>query len=105
MAALALMPLLSRALLPASCLLVIGYFGSHALVGSSGLMALDEIRAEKSELAKRNAELLAEKAALDRRIALLNPRGVDPDLADELVRRHLGVVRPDELIVPLKPEG
>jgi hypothetical protein len=38
---------------------------------------------------------------LTRDIDLLDPRGADPDFADELVRRHLGVIRPDELIVPL----
>jgi len=38
---------------------------------------------------------------LAHRAALLDPRRVDPDLADELVRRDLGVARPDELVVPL----
>ena len=29
------------------------------------------------------------------------PRHADPDLADELMRKDLGLVRPDEVIVPL----
>jgi len=32
---------------------------------------------------------------------LLDPRSADPDLADEMVRGQLGLVRPDEVIVPL----
>jgi cell division protein FtsB len=32
---------------------------------------------------------------------LLDPRKADPDMADELVRKDLGLVRPDEVIVPL----
>ena len=35
------------------------------------------------------------------RSALLDPNKADPDMADELVRKDLGLVRPDEVIVPL----
>ena len=38
---------------------------------------------------------------LDNRLALLDPKGIDPDLAEELVRRELGYVRDDEIIVPI----
>lgn len=95
--------LMSRAALPAVCLLVAGYFGSHALIGNTGLLALDDIRSHRAEVAARHAQLVERKAELERDIALLDPRGVDPDYADELVRRHLGVVRPDEVIIPLEP--
>ena len=30
---------------------------------------------------------------------LLDPRRADPDLADEMVRSELGLVRPDEVII------
>jgi cell division protein FtsB len=98
-----LVDLMKRAALPALCLLVILYFGTHALFGPSGYFALDEIRQERATLAARKGELMARKAAIGRDIALLDPRGADPDYVDELVRRHLGVVRPDEVIVPLEP--
>lgn len=98
--------LLKRAALPALCLLVILYFGVHALFGSSGYFALDDIRRSRLELQAEQAALAQRKAALGRDIELLDPRGADPDFADELVRRHLGVIRPDELIVPLEaPKG
>ena len=96
-----LVDLMKRAALPALCLLVILYFGTHALFGSSGYFALDDIRRSKQELSEQHAALAARKAALGRNIDLLNPKGADPDYADELVRRHLGVIRPDEVIVPL----
>ena len=38
---------------------------------------------------------------LKNRVALLDPKHVDPDMADELVRKQLGVANPDEVIVPL----
>lgn len=95
--------LLRRAMLPALCLAVGGYFLAHAFTGPSGILALEGIRAERARLEAERARLEAERATLARRIGLLDPAGADPDLADELVRRHLGVVRPDELVVPLPP--
>jgi cell division protein FtsB len=96
-----LLDLMKRAALPALCMLVILYFGVHALFGSSGYLALDDIRRAKADLELQQGALHQRKAALTRDIDLLDPRGADPDFADELVRRHLGVIRPDELIVPL----
>lgn len=98
-----LFDVMKRAALPALCLLVILYFGVHALAGPAGYLALDDIRRERAELDERQALLAARKVALSRDIALLDPKGADPDFADELVRRHLGVIRPDEIIVPLEP--
>lgn len=95
--------LLRRAFLPALCLMVIAFFSTHALFGPAGFLALDGIRAERGELQARNAELKQRKAELERDITLLDPRGADRDFADELIRRHLGVIRPDEIIVPLEP--
>jgi cell division protein FtsB len=99
----AIFDLMKRAALPAFCLLVILYFGVHALFGASGFLALDDIRQSRAQLEGEQARLEKQKALLARDIALLDPRGADPDFADELVRRHLGVIRPDELIVPLDP--
>lgn len=95
--------MMRRAALPALCLLVAGYFVMHALFGPTGLFELDSIRAERAGLAAEHADLQRRKAELQRDIRLLNPGGADRDYADELVRRHLGVIRPDEIIVPLTP--
>ena len=95
------MDLMKRAAVPVLCSLVVFYFGTHALFGSSGYFALDDIRQEHAQLWERKAMLEKQQAALQRDIKLLNPNGADPDFADELVRRHLGVVRPDEVIVQL----
>lgn len=95
--------LIRRAALPALCLMVAAYFGVHAIAGSTGLLALDEIRTQQDRLMIEQAHLELRRAALERDITLLDPAGADPDFADELVRRHLGVIRPDEVIVPLEP--
>jgi len=96
---------LRRAVLPACCLLVVAYFVFRAISGPSGLLAWQGFKVERVAAEREAAAVRAEKAALAREIALLDPQHVDPDYADELVRRNLGVVRPDEVIVPLDPPG
>ncbi|MCI1756139.1 MAG: hypothetical protein LKM31_10300 [Sphingobium sp.] len=43
----------------------------------------------------------AERARIANRVNRLDPRHVDPDLADELIRKELNVGHPDEVVVPL----
>jgi cell division protein FtsB len=94
--------LIRRAMWPAVAMLVVGTFGTHAIAGPNGLFAW---RGYSQQLEVRKAELAAleaERALLKHRSALLDPRMADPDLADEMVRRDLGLVRPDEVVVPLE---
>ena len=93
--------LLRRAMLPAACIAVIGYFAFHAVSGPTGVLAWRDYRAEHAAVAQQAERTAATKAALSQQVALLDPAHVDPDLADELVRRNLGVVRPDEVVVDL----
>lgn len=93
--------LVRSAIGPALSLLVIGNFAYYAIAGANGLLAWGGYRRERTELTERLAALNARKALLAHRADLLDPRKVDPDLADELVRRDLGVARPDELVVPV----
>ncbi|HET7816846.1 MAG TPA: septum formation initiator family protein [Sphingomicrobium sp.] len=93
--------LIRRVFWPALALLVVGNFAGYAVAGPNGLLAWGgyhrDLEARKAELAR----LEAEKAALRHRSQLLDPRKADPDMAEELVRRDLGLVRPDEVIVTL----
>jgi len=92
---------LIRSAAPAAvALLVIAHFAGFALFGSNGLLAWGDY---KRTLAKRTIELKQVQTERDRlahHAALLDPRKVDPDYADELVRRETGQVRPDEVIIP-----
>ena len=93
--------LIRRAAMPALALIVVGNFAGYAVAGPNGLLAWGgynrDLQARKVELAK----LEAERDQLRHRSKLLDPRKADPDLAEELTRRDLGLVRPDEVIVPL----
>ena len=88
--------------MPALALIVVGTFATHAVAGPNGLLAWSGYH---RDLETRNAELArlaAERQQLRHRSALLDPRKADPDMADELVRKDLGLVRPDEVIIPLE---
>ena len=88
-----------RAALPALAVLIIANFMGYAVVGSNGVLSWGDYRRMKSERAVELAMLEQEKARLAHRAQLLDPRHADPDLADEMIRRDLGLVRPDEVIV------
>lgn len=95
---------LKAAALPVFCILLIGYFVSHAISGPTGVIAWKGYKAQHAELDRAAAKRKDAKDALARQVKLLDPRRVDPDLADELVRKNLNVVKPDEVIVPLDAE-
>ena len=86
--------------LPGAGALVIAYFLGAAIAGENGVLAWGDYRRAKVQESAHLAQLEAERARLAHRAQLLDPAHVDPDLADELVRRDLGVVRPDEVIIP-----
>ena len=93
--------LIRRAAVPALALIVVGTFAAHAIAGPNGILAwggyhraLEQRQAELAQIQKQEAEL-------KHRSDLLNPNSADPDMADELVRKRLGLVRPDEVVVPL----
>ena len=94
--------LIRRAVWPVVALLVVGTFAGHAIAGPNGLFAWrgysQQLEARKIEL----AALEAERDQLKHKSALLDPRKADPDLADEMVRKDLGLVRADEVVVPLE---
>ena len=92
---------LMRAALPAVCIALSAYFGFHAVSGPTGLFAFQDYKAEHSALEHKALQVEQTRDALRRQVAMLDPRRVDPDLADELVRKNLGVLRDDELILDL----
>ena len=93
--------LIRRAMGPALALIVIGTFAGHAVAGPNGMLAWGGYHRDLGMRQAELAKLEATRAQLRHRSALLDPRKADPDMADELVRRELGLVRADEVILPL----
>ena len=78
---------------------VLVVLGGFAVAGPAGLLAWSENLSLRDQRQAELAELRAERDALRNRVALLNPEGVDPDMAGELIRGQLNVVAPGEVIV------
>jgi cell division protein FtsB len=93
--------LIRRVALPALALIVVGTFAGHAVAGPNGLLAWGGYHRALKERQVELAQLEEQRAQLRHRSSLLDPRKADPDMADELVRKDLGLVRPDEVIIPL----
>lgn len=81
------------------CLLMLGGF---AIAGPSGLLAWSENQRLLEARREEVKALEAERDNLRNRVALLDPRHVDPDLSGELLRRNLNVLHPDEMVMMLK---
>jgi cell division protein FtsB len=94
--------MIRRAALPALAVVVVGTFAGHAIAGPNGLLAWGGYHRDLQQRKVELASLEAERDRLKHRSALLNPKKADPDLADEMVRKDLGLVRSDEVILPLE---
>jgi cell division protein FtsB len=94
--------LIRRAAMPALALIVIGNFAGYAVAGPNGLLAWGGYHRDLTQRRVELASLEGERAQMRHRSKLLDPKKADPDMADELVRRDLGLVRPDEVILPLE---
>jgi cell division protein FtsB len=82
-----------------ACLLLLG---GLAIAGPSGILSWSEHRRLLDERQDQIKLLTAERDAVKNRVARLDPRHVDPDLAGELLRSNLNVVHPDEMVMLLK---
>ncbi|OYU15822.1 MAG: septum formation initiator [Alphaproteobacteria bacterium PA4] len=96
-----LAPYIGRALVPMVCLVLIVFFVARTLTGPTGVFAWGDYRRERLALEQQKAANGELRVALQKRIDLLDPKGVDRDMADELVRKNMKFIRKDEVIVPL----
>jgi cell division protein FtsB len=93
--------LIRRVAMQALAVIVVGTFAGHAIAGENGILAWGSYHRALVQRQAELAQIEQQRAELKHRSDLLNPNKADPDMADELVRKNLGLVRPDEVIVPL----
>jgi cell division protein FtsB len=87
--------------MPALAVIVVGTFAGHAIAGPNGILAWGNYHRALQQRQGELAQIEKDRAQLKHRSQLLDPRKADPDMADELVRKDLGLVRPDEVVIPL----
>jgi cell division protein FtsB len=94
--------IIKRAAWPAVALLIIANFLGYAIVGANGILSWGDYRRQKAERLVELSSLQQEQGKLAHRAKLLDPNNADPDYADEMIRKELGLVRPDEVVIPIK---
>jgi cell division protein FtsB len=81
------------------------YFAYHLFVGDRGLLAWMQLSQELRDGKATLAALDIERQTLERRVGLLQPDHLDPDMLDERARATLNLVGPNEIVVPLPSGG
>ena len=81
---------------------LIGYFGVNAYDGNYGLRAKQDLDQQIAELTQELTALKTEHATWERRVTLLRPQSIDPDLLDERARTLLNYADPRDLTLRLK---
>ena len=94
--------MLGRAGIPALVILITGFFGYYAVLGPNGVLAYREYTRQLERRQADYARVDQTRAELRNRVRLLDPKGADPDLIDELTRKQLNVAHPNEVIVSLR---
>jgi cell division protein FtsB len=81
---------------------LIGYFGVNAYDGNYGLRARQDLDQQIAQLSGELATLKFERASWERRVSLLRPESIDPDMLDERARVLLNYADPRDLTLRLK---
>lgn len=84
---------------PVLCVVVLVYFGYHALSGNRGVFALLKLSRELSLAEAEHTLIKAENDKTERKVLLLRSDSLDLDMADEKARMLLGYVGKDELVI------
>ena len=93
--------MLRRAALPSLALMLMGFFGYYAVLGPNGVLAYQDYHRQLEQRQAVYAKLDKQRAELRNRVKLLDPKGADPDLIDERIRKDLNLAHPNEVIIPL----
>ena len=62
---------------------------------------LDALEAKAAQLDTTLAAIRVESEILERKVSLMRPQSIDPDMLDELSRATLDVGKPTDLIIKL----
>lgn len=92
-----------RVLVGAAAFVALGYFAWHAYHGNHGLVARDQLRERVAVLEAEVARVKAERQAMERRVALLKPQSLDPDMLEERARATLMLAHPNDVVLVNPP--
>ena len=78
---------------------LLGFFAWHGFEGPRGFQFRLKLENQSLQLSGDLAAIQKQRSDFERRVALLRPESVDPDMLDEMARQTLDVARPNELIL------
>jgi len=68
--------------------------------GDRGLLAMMRMNQQRESLQHELAEVTTEREYWEHRTRMLRPESIDPDMLNEVVRRTLGYVDQDDVVLP-----
>jgi cell division protein FtsB len=90
---------LRRVIVPSLLLILIFYFLLYTAFGNRGWYTLGHREYQLGQARQRLMVLEAEHATLKKRVQSMHPDHLDLDMLDELARRELRLVHPDDIVV------
>jgi len=87
------------ALVPMLCLLGVIYFAFHTLHGPRGFFSYVTLKTEYAEAADRLEDLKTRRQSFEKKVYLMNPKNADSDMVDEQIRKSLGFVKKNEVVI------
>jgi cell division protein FtsB len=90
---------MKRSMMTGVWLFVAFYFAFHAFQGENSLSALKSLTIQQVELENDARRVAAERKLLEARIAQLSAENIDPDMLEEQVRKKLGFIHEDEVVL------
>ena len=85
--------------MPLICGAIVLYYAFHAVYGAHGLINRSDFEKQISHREKQLDQLVSQRLEIEKRIELMKPGQVDPDILDERLRLLLGYGRPDEIVI------
>lgn len=81
------------------------YFCYHAVQGEHGILAGMRLENELVQAKALEMQLAAEQTRLEKKVGLLRPDNLDPDMLDERARLLLNFGRADEYVIYFDGQG
>ncbi len=82
---------------------IFAYFAYHAVQGERGLLTWLRLNQQVREAEQMLSVVFAERTTLERRVVLLSPGTLDPDMLEERARVMLNLAHSDDLVILLEP--
>ncbi len=85
--------------MPLICSAIVLYYAFHSIYGAHGLITRSDFEKQISQREEQLARLVSQREEIEKRIELMKPGQVDPDILDERLRLLLGYGRTDEIVI------